>query len=218
MSQAIWILRYHLTNGAEQQYLNWFHTVHIPEKLARPGYLWAAHYEGQMVPFNQNENTKSYLALFGGTSTRTFLDPSPSELRGMQDDLTKEMMTKRHSSQGAVFAFEWCANGSGEVQQPKSRQLDYFSISANGNDEAIGAWAAKNLFSMVQKPDFNGSKTYKLIGVTGGQYHGILHEHSPLQTSAANEKDFRPQNSEFLKDLAVEHFTGQRIWPNENGQ
>ena len=132
MSQAIWILRYHLTNGAEQQYLNWFHTVHIPEKLARPGYLWAAHYEGQMVPFDQNENTKSYLALFGGTSTRTFLDPSPSELRGMQDDLTREMMTKRHSSQGAVFAFEWCASGSGEIQQPKSRHSCFFSSCCCG--------------------------------------------------------------------------------------
>ena len=38
MSQAIWILQYDLTSGLEYEYLNWFHNIHIPEKLARPGY------------------------------------------------------------------------------------------------------------------------------------------------------------------------------------
>ena len=107
MSQAIWILQYDLTSGSEYEYLNWFHTIHIPEKLGRPGYLWAVHYQGHIGVLDHSENRRSYLALFGGNSTRTFLDPSPSELRGMQDDLTREMMGKRLSSIGNVFAFEW---------------------------------------------------------------------------------------------------------------
>ena len=36
MSQAIWILQYDLTSGSEYEYLNWFHTIHIPEKLGGP--------------------------------------------------------------------------------------------------------------------------------------------------------------------------------------
>ena len=77
MSQAIWILQYDLKSGSEHEYLNWFHNIHIPEKLARPGYLWAVHYQGQIGALNHSENRRSYLALFGGVSTRTFLDPSP---------------------------------------------------------------------------------------------------------------------------------------------
>ena len=126
MSQAIWILQYDITRGSEYEYLNWFHNIHIPEKLARPGYLWAAHYEGQVGALDHSENRRSYLALFGGISTRTFLDPSPAELRGTQDDLTKEMMEKRLLSKGDVLTHEWSVNGSKNVQKPRSMQIDFF--------------------------------------------------------------------------------------------
>ena len=36
--------------------------------------------------------------------------------------------------------------------------------------------------------------------------------------SMQNKKFFKSQTSEFLRDLVVEHFNGQRIWPLENGQ
>ena len=111
MSQAIWILQYDLKSGSEHEYLNWFHNIHIPEKLARPGYLWAVHYQGQIGALDHGENRRAYLALLAGISTRTFLDPSPSELRGTQDDLTKEMMENRLSSKGNIFALEWSGNG-----------------------------------------------------------------------------------------------------------
>ena len=218
MSQAIWILQYDLTSGSEYEYLNWFHNIHIPEKLARPGYLWAVHYKGQIGALVNSENRSSYLALFGGVSTRTFLDPSPAELRGMQDDITRKMMGKRLSSKGDVFALEWSVNGSKNVQEPRSTQIDFFSIDADGNDEEVGAWAAKSLPSMLPTTELNGSKTYKLISVTGGHFHGILHDagfHEPIDS---NKKFLKSQTSEFLRDLAVEHFNGQRIWPLGNGQ
>ncbi len=56
--------------------------MHIPEKLSRPGYDWAGHYEGG----------GRYLALFGGADARAFLDPSPAQLKGMQDELTRRMV------------------------------------------------------------------------------------------------------------------------------
>ena len=61
MSQAIWILQYDLTSGSEDEYLNWFHNIHIPEKLARPGYLWAVHYKGQIGALVHSKNRRSYL-------------------------------------------------------------------------------------------------------------------------------------------------------------
>ena len=152
MSQAIWILQYDITSGSEYEYLNWFHNIHIPEKLARPGYLWAVHYKGQIGALVNNENRRSYLALFGGVSTRTFLDPSPAELRGMQDDFTREMMGKRLSSKGDVFALEWSVNGS---------------------------------------------KTYKIINVTGGHFHGILHDAGFQHPIGPNKKILSPKRQNF---------------------
>ena len=45
MSTAVWLLSYGLTAQSRDDYLGWFHDVHVPEKLARPGYTWAAHYQ-----------------------------------------------------------------------------------------------------------------------------------------------------------------------------
>ena len=126
MSQAIWILQYDLTSGLEYEYLNWFHNIHIPEKLVRPGYLWAIHYKGQIGALAHSENSGSYLALFGGVSTRTFLDKSPTELRGTQDDLTRELIGKRLSSKRDVFALEWSVNGSKNLQERRNIQIDFF--------------------------------------------------------------------------------------------
>ncbi len=45
MGTGIWAIAYDLQNGGRQDYLTWFHEVHIPEKLSRPGYVWAAHFQ-----------------------------------------------------------------------------------------------------------------------------------------------------------------------------
>lgn len=101
-------------------------TIHIPKKLARRGYLWSVHYNGQIGTLINSENKRSYLALFGGVLTRTFLDSSPAELRGMQVDFTREMMGTCLLSKGDVFALEWSVNGSKNVQEPMSMQIDFF--------------------------------------------------------------------------------------------
>ena len=41
---GLWLIFYDLLPEKEAEYLTWFHDVHIPEKLAREGYTWAAHY------------------------------------------------------------------------------------------------------------------------------------------------------------------------------
>ena len=194
MSQAIWILQYDLTSGSEYEYLNWFHNIHIPEKLSRQGYLWSVHHKGKIGTLDHSKNRRSYLALFGGISTRTFLDPSPSELRGTQDDLTKEMMGKRVSSEGNVFALEWSVNGPEDLQEPRSIQLDFFSIRADGNDEDVGAWAAKSVPSLSKVPELDDSKIYKLISVTSGHFHGILHDAGSHHPIGANKKLFKTSN------------------------
>lgn len=56
MANAIWALAYDISNDDCESYLDWFHRIHIPEKLARPGYPWAAHFEGSAT----TPNTQSY--------------------------------------------------------------------------------------------------------------------------------------------------------------
>jgi hypothetical protein len=45
MAASVWLLNYDIAAADRDHYLSWFHDEHIPEKLARPGYRWAAHYE-----------------------------------------------------------------------------------------------------------------------------------------------------------------------------
>ena len=127
-------------------------------------------------------------------------------------------MGNRRSSKGEVFALEWSVNGQNDLQEPRGIQLDFFSIHSNGNDEKVGAWAAKSLPSLSQTTESDGSRTYKLISVTGNHLHGILHEAGPHRPIGPNKNKLMSQKSEFFGDLAVEQFYGQRIWPTENSQ
>src|SRR5687768_3256361 len=91
---GIWAIWYDLAPERRTEYAHWFHAVHIPEKLARPGYRWAAHYELQ--------GDKGYLALFGGDSTYTFLNPSPRQLATRQSAETRLFIALRQSSSACI--------------------------------------------------------------------------------------------------------------------
>ena len=60
MDRGIWAIWYDIAPADRAAYEDWFHNVHIPEKLARPGYLWAAHYA-----LGHGGRGTGYLALFG---------------------------------------------------------------------------------------------------------------------------------------------------------
>ena len=42
MTVGIWPLFYNIAAVDPDRYVDWFHRYHIPEKLARPDYRWAA--------------------------------------------------------------------------------------------------------------------------------------------------------------------------------
>ena len=82
MTQAIWTLCYAIDDTDRERYLEWFHGEHIPDKLSRPGYTWAAHYEHAV---DDAAERRGYVAFFGGETSRVFYDPSPAQLRQRQD-------------------------------------------------------------------------------------------------------------------------------------
>ena len=235
MTGAIWALAYEILNDDREAYLNWFHQIHIPEKLARPGYRWAAHFEGTTT----TPAVHSYIALFGGISTRIFLDPSPAQLKPKQDDLTREMMTRRHNPFATILAHEWRDDStpstgnddrvaaeaipSGAIH---SDWLEFLVIDAAGQGEAIGAWAVQTLLPKLQKRNPDAAKTaaitHKLISVTGAPAHVLFYEtnQTELANDAAASRFDAPTTILQAPMLAVMpeaallcYRSGKRIWP-----
>jgi hypothetical protein len=226
MTSAIWALAYDISNDDRQSYLDWFHRIHIPEKLARPGYRWAAHFEGSAT----TPKTHGYIALFGGISTRIFLDPSPAQLKTKQDGLTRGMMARRRNPFAAILAHEWSDGSTPSTSNDdaisadavNSDWLDFLVIDAAGQGEAIGAWAVQNLLPKLQKSKLDAAKnaviTRKFISVTGAPVHILFHETSRtgLADDATTTSRFDLQ-APILSDMPVTaslcHRSGKRIWP-----
>ena len=226
MTSAIWALAYDILNDDRQSYLDWFHQIHIPEKLARPGYRWATHFEGSAT----TPNMQSYIALFGGISTRIFLDPSPAQLKTKQDDLTREMMARRHNPFATILAYEWRDRSTPSTTNDdavaaeaiNSDWLDFLVIDAAGQGEAIGAWAVQTFLPKLQKDNPDAAKTaaitHKLISVTGAPAHILFYEtnQTGLADDATTNSPFDPQASILTtlpETASVCHRSGKRIWP-----
>ena len=226
MTGAIWALAYEISNDDRETYLDWFHRIHIPEKLARPGYRWATHFEGSA----STPNMQSYIALFGGISTRIFLDPSPAQLKTKQDDLTREMMARRHNPFATILAYEWRDGSKPSTSNDdaisadviNSDWLDFLVIDAAGQGEAIGAWAVQNLLPKLQKNKLDAAKnaviTRKFISVTGAPAHILFHEtnRTGLADDTIATSRFDPQApilSDMPETASLCHRSGKRIWP-----
>ena len=225
MASAIWALAYDISNDDRQSYLDWFHGIHIPEKLARPEYRWAAHYEGSATM----PNTHSYIALFGGISTRIFLDPSPAQLKTKQDDLTRGMMARRCNPFATILAHEWSDGSTPSTSNDdtippdaiNSDWLDFLVIDVAGQGEAIGAWAVQTFLPKLQKDNPDAAKsaaiTHKLISVTGAPLHILFYETNQTGlTDDAAASRFNP-HAPILSDMpeitSLCHRSGTRIWP-----
>ena len=105
MTTVMWLLFYDIAAADRDHYVDWFHCCHIPEKLARPGYRSAVHFEAP--PISGNSDLYRFIAIFGGNSTRVFLDPSPAQLKLTQSDDTRAMMASRQNPSSAILAHEW---------------------------------------------------------------------------------------------------------------
>ncbi len=152
MSRSIWLIMYDLASQDEARYLDWFHDIHIPEKLARPGYNWAAHYEllsvdGERCLVNGSSATggsRGFAAFFGGTDTRTFLSPSSAQIKPNQPPLTREMMAYRIGSESLIAAEEWRVENP-NIAEPGYQVLEIVTCDTGGHDEDYGAWSIQML-------------------------------------------------------------------------
>lgn len=213
---GIWLIIYRVEDRVRDKYLSWFHDVHIPEKLAREGYEWAAHYE---VPVIEEESIsaqpRQYLAMFGGDSTRVFYDPSPAQLKPTQDELTREMIGYRGDVNMFIVSSEWSTGEHRSIEEIDSIRLGIFPLAnksgQQNNDQSVGAYCAQQLFpSLIPLSDVGTTEitVTKLLASTGTSRHLVLEQSQRSVTEMADKAWPQADN-----DCDFELIPASRIWP-----
>ena len=225
MTAGIWLLSYDIAAADRDQYVDWFHRYHVPEKLARPGYRWAAHFEAP--PASGSGDLHRYIGMFGGDSTRVFLDSSPAQLKLTQSDATRAMIAFRQNPSSAILAHEWSWQTPGDTNADlatsasaaamNAREIHIQTIEAGAHDETVGSLCAQKL-----APEFAAKKAaiacHKMTNVIGGPRHIMLFEVTNVSPVGARSNGaVVPVDLSALTDLgnAVQIGTryGRRIWP-----
>jgi hypothetical protein len=224
MDRGIWAIWYDIAPENRDSYLDWFHRVHIPEKLSRPGYCWAAHYA-----LGHGGRGRGYLALFGGETTQTFLNPSPGQLAKKQSAETKRFIGMRLNPATAILAEEVRVDGP-DFGTRDARgttapviQIGHYDAPSPAVEDDLGGWYAQERFPLLQTlPGCVGAR--KLLATVGAYKHAILHEFTSLET---REQHFGPHEAQRddpqtwmgrivpqLRHAPYSPSVGQRLWPS----
>ena len=134
-------------------YVDWFHRCHVPEKLARPGYRLAAHFEAP--PLSGNSDLYRFIAIFGGDSTRILLDPSPVQLKLTRSIDTCTMMALRQNLPSAFLTHKWSWPAPGDTSAHfvtgapdaaiNAPHIQILTVKAGAHDESVGGLCAQKL-------------------------------------------------------------------------
>ena len=212
MTNAVWLLVYDVADANSETYLNWFHGDHIPDKLARPGYDWAAHYRG---PARSAEAASGYLALFGARTTQTFLNPCPAQHREGQDVRTREMMSYRIGTVAGIFTLEWSDGEGNEARGADASAIRAELLDADTRDEALGAWCVQTWLPAF-RTQTDTCVARKYTNVSGRPRHLLLTCHGTVEAAATSVKVpadgiFSTDVSRVLDTAIIAH--GKRTWP-----
>ena len=172
MSSAIWLITYQLQQDRVDEYLSWFHGVHMMEKLARPGYTWAAHYHASSA--KETETNSLYVALFGSETSAVFYNPSPAQLAPVQSPETQDMMGCRVNTRSLILCSEWTINGNGAIESVaapiEAESIGLTLCDAGGNDMDFSAWLLQE-----HVPTLSGCGMRKYLTSSGDARHMIIY-------------------------------------------
>lgn len=193
MDRGLWAICYELDAANKAEYLDWFHHVHMPEKLSRPGYLWAAHYA-----LGHGGRGSGYLALFGGVTAHTFLNPSPGQLAQRQSTETKRMIAMRQRPAACILAEETRVDGPEAARRGPGMtpgaviQMGNYNAASPAVEDELGAWYAQQRLPLLAAlPGCIGAR--KLLATVGAWKHAILHE---FVSPELREQHFAPHEAE----------------------
>jgi hypothetical protein len=206
MDRAIWAISYGIDPGRFQPYLDWFHGIHIPEKLARPGHVWAAHY--------RSFDNRRHLALFGARDAGAFLSPTPAQIKPTQGRLTREMMGLRVEASAAILNEVVRIDGPavglrGDGPTPGSFvRFAQYDLPGPQDQDAAGAWLVQERFARIAA--FPGAVAMRLMQpLIGMGRHAVLEEYA----SAEAIQDLPAQFAPGAIHGPASPFEGRRIWP-----
>ena len=223
MDHGIWAIWYDIAPEHKAAYFDWFHRVHIPENLSRRGYRWAAHYE-----LGHGGRGAGYVALFGGDSTHTFLNPSPGQLATRQSAETRHFIGMRRNAAAAILAEEIRIDGPDAAKRGPGLtaalviQIGHFNAPSAQVEDDLGGWYAQERFPLLQKlPGVIGTR--KLLASVGSHKHAILYEFTSLE---AREQHYAPLEAQSrdpatwmgrvvpqLMHAPYSPAVGLRLWP-----
>ena len=223
LDRGIWAIWYEVPEECRAEYLAWFHGVHLPETLSRPGYLWTAHYA-----LGEGGHGQGYLALFGGAAPQTFLSPSPSQLAQRQTAETTRMLAMQRHAAACILAEETRVEGPEAAQRGPGLttgpvvQMGNYNAASPAVEEDLGAWYAQERLPLLAKlPGCIGAR--KLVATVGAHKHAILHEFTSLEM---RERHFGPHEADArdpktwmgrvrpqLTHAPYSPGVGLRIWP-----
>jgi len=215
MAAAVWMIIYDLNETSADRYLRWFDEVHIPEKLARRGYTWAAHY--RVVRGGEEERLR-YIALFGGTDSRVFYNPSPAQIKPKQPPETRSMMACRSNSTMLILSEEWAVDGdSGAAAssfQISAERISLALLNTGENDEDLGAWLVQDYLTV-----FGGTGiTRKFLASTGEARHVLVHEMAEDEIPRdsvvdASASEWSGEVANYVVYPSGAPLVARRVWP-----
>ena len=194
MDMGLWVTWYDLPIEGEAEYLAWFHEKYIPEMSSRPGFLWGAHYEllgrGKSQEINPHvkyaDDTSipsgtEFVAMFGGESTYTFMNPSLAHIVENQSTETREMLGRRIGERTCIFAEELRLDRPESAQRTPGSvpgpviQIGSFNLESAEDELEMGTWYAQlRLPSLERMHGCIGVR--KLISSSGWAKHSIFYE------------------------------------------
>ena len=236
--RALWITWYDLGQYGREDYLAWLHQSHIPGLLARPGYLWAAHYatqpRGQLIHTGhatinaEVPGGTQFILMIGAETTAVFGDPTQAALQAALPESSRTMLRMRSAARTSVMVEAARVNGEAlrdhalGMVPASCIQLGSFNYPWQHEQELL-AWFTQWRMPVLQSK-FACVRIRKLVSVMGWAKHGVLYEWTDLDARnreyPAHEDNFPEMRAWSQKVIArIEHAPpgsgslATRIWP-----
>jgi hypothetical protein len=217
LDRALWISWYDLSDGDRDAYFEWAHASYIPAVLARPGFLWGAHFKSEANPIQSGvprgapgrlRHTTDpsvpagsvYILIFGAETAHAFGNPTPRKLHGGLSQGDRTMLAKRKGERVNIFTEEDRVGGPAAGRRdPKQAlspciQLGSFNAGDADEDEVLAWYAQWRLPSMSRLPGCVGVR--KMVSVSGWAKHSVLYEFASLDERNRHFPDHEKANPE----------------------
>lgn len=217
MDRALWISWYDLADGDRDEYVQWLQARYIPQRLAQPGLLWAAHFKTEVnprmsgVPLGEKGRLhhtddkavptgNAYILIFGAETPHAFAHPTPGKLHADLPQEDRKMLAMRRSERTNIMIDEDRVDGPEARQRKRGEalspciQLGSFNAGSNDEEEILAWYAQWRLPSLSKLPGSVGMR--KLVSVAGWAKHGVLYEFTSLAARNEHFPDHEQANPE----------------------